>query len=141
MPVLTADSRLSRTPQASRGAAGVRILFVEDDPDTSAAMSRLLTFSGHQVQTAASVDEAVRAWADGSFDLLVSDIGLPDGTGLEVLRAINGADPVKAIVISGHGADEDVRASRSAGFAEHLVKPVSFSALQASIRRICNFQD
>ena len=134
MAVLTAQSSTCTTPEVAD--RGVRILFVEDDPDTASAMSRLLTCCGYQVQTAGSVGEAVRTWSGGSFDLLISDVGLPDGTGRDILRAISGTEPVKAIVISGHGLDEDVQESRSAGFAEHLVKPVSFHALQAIIRRV-----
>jgi DNA-binding response OmpR family regulator len=136
MPVFTQQSTVSPTHDIPRRPPGVRILFVEDDPDTASAMSRLLTHCGYQVQTAASVDEAVRSWSGGSFDLLISDIGLPDGTGRDILRAISGAEQVRAIVISGHGLDEDVQESRSAGFAEHLVKPVSFQTLEATIRRV-----
>src|SRR5689334_10122739 len=125
MAALTSRSTGSRTPENSDRPPGVRILFVEDDPDTASAMSRLLTYCGHDVQTAASVTEAVRTWSGGSFDLLISDLGLPDGTGRDILRAIASSEPVKAIVISGHALDEDVKESRSAGFAEHLIKPVS----------------
>ena len=136
MAVLLSRSTGSRPPESSDRPPGVRILFVEDDPDTASAMSRLLTYCGHDVQTAASVSEAVRTWSGGSFDLLISDIGLPDGTGRDILRAITGTEPVKAIVISGHAQDEDVQQSRSAGFAEHLIKPVSLNTLQATIRRV-----
>jgi DNA-binding response OmpR family regulator len=114
----------------------VRILFVEDDPDTASAMARLLTYHGHQVQTAASVGEALSAWRGGQFDLLITDIGLPDGSGLNILRALSESHPVKAIVISGLGLDEQLQESREAGIAEHLVKPVSLNVLQASIRRL-----
>ena len=135
MAVLTRSSIPHEKP-ATEPPPGVRILFVDDDADTAFAMSRLLAGCGHQVLTAGSVDEAVRTWSGGSFDLLISDIGLPDGTGRDILRAISVEQPVKAIVISGHGLDEDVQESRSAGFAEHLVKPISVKALQATIRRI-----
>jgi len=136
MTVARPRSTTLTTPEIPDRPPGVRILFVEDDPDTASAMSRLLTYCGHDVQTAASVTEAVRTWSGGSFDLLISDLGLPDGTGRDILRAIAGTEPVKAIVISGHALDEDVQESRSAGFAEHLIKPVSLNTLQATIRRV-----
>ena len=135
MAVLTPPAQRSESTAGHPDTRRVRILFVEDDPDTSMAMARLLTCCGHQVRTAASVGEAIRTWRGEEFDLLITDIGLPDGSGLTLMRALSGPDPMRAIVISGFGLTEDVRLSQDAGFAEHLVKPVSFSALQASIRR------
>lgn len=99
-------------------------------------MARLLTYHGHQVQTAGSVGEALSTWRGGQFDLLITDIGLPDGSGLSIIRTLAESRPVKAIVISGLGLDEQMQESRQAGFAEHLVKPVSLNTLQASIRRV-----
>lgn len=135
MAVLTLASQRSHPCQECRVPAGVRILFVEDDPDTASAMARLLTYHGHHVQTASSVGEAISAWRGAQFDLLITDIGLPDGSGLSIIRALSASHPLKAIVISGLGLDEQIQESRDVGFAEHLVKPVSLNTLQASIRR------
>lgn len=136
MAVLTHPAPRTQSTAGRPDTRRVRILFVEDDPDTSMAMARLLTCSGHEVRTAASVAEAISTWRGEEFDLLITDIGLPDGSGLTLMRALTGPDPMRAIVISGFGLAEDIRESQDAGFAEHLVKPVSFSALQASIRRV-----
>lgn len=136
MAVLTPPSQRTHTYLDRCPPGGVRILFVEDDPDTASAMARLLTYHGHRVQTAGTVSEALSAWRGGQFDLLITDIGLPDGSGLSIIRALSESHPVKAIVISGLGLDEQMQESREAGFAEHLVKPVSLNALQASIRRV-----
>jgi len=97
---------------------------VDDHEDTNRAMSRLLGGLGYDVRTADSVAAALSAAEQGSFDLLISDIGLPDGSGLELmkqLRARNGGR-VKGIALSGFGMEEDVQRSREAGFREHLTK-------------------
>ena len=70
------------------------------------------------------------------FDLLLSDIGLPDGTGWDLLRELRaGARPIRAIAISGLGAPEDLERSESAGFSEHLVKPVAPEKLEEAVRK------
>ncbi len=71
-----------------------------------------------------------------SFDVLVSDIGLPDGSGTDVMRAVRARGAVPGIAMSGFGMEEDVRRSREAGFSEHLVKPVAFGKLKEAIRRV-----
>lgn len=136
MAVLTPLSQRTNSAVAHSSRRGFRILFVEDDPDTSSAMARLLTCCGHQVRTAASIGEATAAWNGEDFDLLITDIGLPDGSGLSLPAMLADTGRPRAIVISGFGSDEDLHASRDAGFREHLVKPVSFAALQASIRAV-----
>lgn len=136
MAVFTPPAHRAHTDCEHRPAGGVRILFVEDDPDTASAMARLLTYHGHHVQTAGSVGEALSTWRGGQFDLLITDIGLPDGSGLSIIRTLAESHRVRAIVISGLDLDEQMQESRDAGFAEHLVKPVSLNTLQASIRRV-----
>ena len=86
--------------------------------------------------TADSVASA-SALIDGEvpFDLLISDVGLPDGTGHDVLRRVLAVRPIPAIALSGFGLDEDLRRSRASGFAEHLVKPVDLRTLEAAIQR------
>jgi CheY-like chemotaxis protein len=68
--------------------------------------------------------------------LVISDLGLPDGTGLDVMKHIRGRYGVPAIAVSGYGMEEDVRLSKEAGFVEHLVKPVDLPKLQAAIQRV-----
>ncbi|MDB5294729.1 MAG: domain S-box, partial [Phycisphaerales bacterium] len=70
-----------------------------------------------------------------AFDLLISDIGLPDGTGLDLMRQIRGRTALRGIVLSGFGSEEDVRRSRDAGFDDHLTKPVNLDTLQNAIAR------
>jgi CheY-like chemotaxis protein len=115
-----------------------QILLVEDHSDTGDMIRRLLEHEGYRVTLASSVGEAIEAASLRRFDLLISDIGLPDGTGLELLATLAAAGPLKAIALSGFGMEEDVRKSLAAGFAEHLTKPVSFMRLHETVRRLLN---
>jgi signal transduction histidine kinase/ActR/RegA family two-component response regulator len=113
-----------RNPSA---IAGRQILLVEDHLDTSRATARLLSSCGYEVQTAQTVATAIQLTRSRHFDLIVSDIGLPDGTGHELIRQLVAEAPshqMKGIAISGLGQKEDLRRSHEAGFMEHLVKPV-----------------
>jgi signal transduction histidine kinase/DNA-binding response OmpR family regulator len=122
-------------------AAHLKILLVDDHEDTSRAMKRLLERVGYEVRTASSVAGAMESAKRAPFDLLISDIGLPDGSGIELLRRLkvhfhNGHPPLKAIALSGFGMEEDLRRSREAGFVEHLTKPVDFEQLEAVIQQL-----
>ena len=114
---------------------GLRILLVDDHPDTAHAMRKLLERLGYRITVANTVGEAVRAYGGGDgFDLVISDIGLPDGSGLELIRLLKELRPITGIALSGFGMEEDVRKSKEAGFYEHLTKPVNFQRLHALIR-------
>ena len=119
-------------------ARGVRVLLVEDHYDTLRIMTKLLRALGYGVATATTVGEALRMVEQQPFDLLVSDIGLPDGTGYDLLRQIGLRRPIKAIAISGFSQDEDRARSKQAGFAEHLTKPVDFQKLESALARVAS---
>jgi CheY-like chemotaxis protein len=114
----------------------LRILVVEDHGDTSRLMARLLQGHGHDVRVAGGVQTALSAAQQEQFDLLISDIGLPDGTGIELMRQLQAIRPIKGIALSGYGSSDDVRESRAAGFAAHVTKPVDFSKLQTLIEQL-----
>ena len=133
-------------------ARALRILLVEDHADTAAALVYLLRRWGHSVTHAGDVTSALAAAGgagasagEQAFDLVISDIGLPDGSGLEVMRRLAREDKnghgrkresqLHGIAISGRAMDEDLEKSRSAGFAEHLIKPISIEHLRAAIGR------
>jgi CheY-like chemotaxis protein len=99
-------------------------------------LSELLREEGHQVQATASLSEAVEAFRHHPFDLLITDLGLPDGSGHELLPRLRSIRPVKGIVLSGYGMDSDVSKSRAAGFSEHLTKPVQIALLLGAIDRV-----
>jgi PAS domain S-box-containing protein len=115
----------------------LRILLVEDHADTAEAMADLLGLSGHQVTIAGSVTEGLSTVRGGGvFDLVISDLGLPDGSGLDLMRELSARHGLRGIALSGYGMEEDVRQSLEAGFERHLTKPVSLPQLQATLREI-----
>jgi two-component system, chemotaxis family, CheB/CheR fusion protein len=114
-----------------------RILIVEDHPETARLMSRLLRLRGHEVSTADSVASARELISEEMFDVLVSDVGLPDGNGTELMQhALALGRNLKGIALSGYGMEDDIRRSREAGFSEHLVKPVDLDVLTRTIDRL-----
>src|SRR5439155_236385 len=100
------------------------ILVVEDHPDTATALARLLTQLGNRVKVAESFNSALHMVNTHDFDLIISDIGLPDGTGLDLIAKLPQNRRPKAIALSGFGMEDDIQRSRDAGFAEHLTKPI-----------------
>jgi CheY-like chemotaxis protein len=122
---------------AAEGASpGLRVLLVEDHADTAEAMSDVLRAAGHRVTRAGSVAEALAAAlaaahaANGNgtgrpFDLVVSDLGLPDGSGHDLMRELIQRYGLRGIAVSGYGMEEDLRRSHEAGFYRHLTKPVT----------------
>ena len=112
-----------------------RILLVDDHEDTAEILSELLNEAGYEVRTAHSAKEALAADLD-SVDLLISDIGLPDSTGLDLMRGIRATHPLKGVALSGYGTEADMRASAAAGFSAHLTKPLNFERLLATIREV-----
>jgi PAS domain S-box-containing protein len=114
----------------------MRLLLVEDHHDTARTISGLLRSAGFAVTTATDVATASAAANGGPFDVLVSDLGLPDGDGYEIMRRIRAIRSMPGIAMSGYGMNEDRRRSREAGFSEHLVKPIDLPQLIAAIRRV-----
>lgn len=129
-------------PHGSSGGRGrasrksERILLVEDNPDTLTVMTRLLTGYGYEVITADSVASALRAAAAARFDLMLCDIGLPDGNGLDLMRQLVHQRPLKAIALSGYGMEGDIQRSEAAGFRAHLTKPVDVGLLEETLDRV-----
>ena len=117
-------------------APGCRILFVEDHDDTRRVMERLLTHIGCAVTSASSVQEALTIGETEPFDLLVSDLGLPDGCGAQIMEELKSRTSIRGIAISGLGEQEDLRRSREAGFEMHLIKPINFATLKEAIIRM-----
>ena len=128
----------SRPAQSQQAAGNQRrtILVVDDHLDTLRSMNLLLTRLGYRVLAAENMTDALRIAEEEDFDILLSDIGLPDGSGLELIRRIRETRNVPALALSGFGMDEDVQRSRDAGFADHLTKPVSLHHLQSAIAQL-----
>ena len=131
------DARMGAEQQEETASVRtLRLLIVEDHPDTARALSRLLQRSGYLVETASSVAGALQLAKRETFDLVISDLGLPDATGYELMRQLREFGEIKGIAMSGYGMDEDLRKSRDAGFSEHLVKPVDVVRLREAIHRV-----
>jgi two-component system CheB/CheR fusion protein len=125
---------------APRADLPLRILLVEDHADTAEAMAELLRGQGHQVTVAGSVAQglaAAEALGGGEeIDLLLSDLGLPDGSGLDLMRELARRYRLRGIALSGYGMEEDIRKSMEAGFEKHLTKPVSLQALRTVLQEV-----
>ncbi len=114
--------------------AGVlNVLLIEDHEDTAEVMSQLMRAGGHEVAVAGSVAQALALTASHAFDLVVSDIGLPDGSGIDFIRVFRAQSTAPAVALTGFGTDDDVRRSLEAGFTAHLTKPVNFEQLERLI--------
>ncbi|MEA2559934.1 MAG: hypothetical protein QOH06_1438 [Acidobacteriota bacterium] len=120
----------------------LHILLVEDHPDTAEAMADLLRATGRRVTVAGSVAEgraaAESAGNGGRIDLVLSDIGLPDGSGHDLMAELSHRFGLRGIALTGYGMEEDVERSREVGFARHLTKPVSLEQLESAIRQVAS---
>ena len=114
----------------------LRLLIVEDHEATRTMLSRLLTRAGHQVTLAGTISEGIDAFGKATYDAVISDLGLPDGSGLDLMRELRLQRPVPGIALSGYGMEEDLRQTREAGFFAHLVKPVSIDQLRQLLANI-----
>ena len=116
--------------------APLHILLVEDHVDTRETLARLLHRYGYQVDTAQDAKTACEKAARNQFDMFISDIGLPDGSGYDLIQRLLRHQPVPSISLSGFGMESDFQKSRAAGFSEHLVKPLDFKLLRETIERL-----
>jgi len=136
-----AATREPSRPVAERSRP-LRILLVEDHADTAEALAELLGVLGHEVTVALTVAaglaaaEEIQGREPQGIDLVVSDLGLPDGSGLDLMRELALRYGLHGIALSGYGMEEDLRRGQEAGFERHLTKPVNFEALQAVLREV-----
>ncbi|MGH8099905.1 MAG: ATP-binding protein, partial [Chthoniobacterales bacterium] len=112
----------------------MRVLLVEDHEDTNRSLTRLLQLRGYHVQSASDVRSALALTESAEFDVLISDLGLPDGSGIDLMRAIQTNRPLLGIALTGYGMEEDIRKSRDAGFKHHLVKPIDVNMLDSFLQ-------
>ena len=143
LPTVSADATSgddlnpqSPSDEQPLNAPALRVLLVEDHDDTRNVMNRLLTSFGCRVTTAATVREALAVAERQEFDLLVSDIGLPDGSGTDIMRQLRARQNIRGIALSGFGQSIDLQRSEEAGFETHLIKPVNLRALQDVLRKV-----
>lgn len=125
-----------RAPEQPAKKSGIRILLVEDHEPTRTSLARLLMHRHYEVVTAASLAEARVQATSKEFQLLISDIGLPDGSGYELMAELRKERPVKGIALTGYGMEHDVAKSQDAGFLAHLTKPVGIQSLESALNAV-----
>jgi signal transduction histidine kinase/ActR/RegA family two-component response regulator len=133
-PAATVATACALTPPAEPETAHrPRILLVEDHTPTRLALANLLIRRQCEVVTAGDMAAARMLVGDGQFDLLISDIGLPDGNGCDLMREFRDHYNLRGIALTGYGSQEDIERSEAAGFSTHLTKPVSMQALDCAL--------
>jgi CheY-like chemotaxis protein len=115
---------------------GLCILLVEDHESTRTSLAQLLIRRRHKVAAVASLGEARAAAKKENFDLLISDIGLPDGTGFDLMRELQDDFGLQGIALTGYGMEQDVAHSQKFGFVAHLTKPVRMETLDHALAAI-----
>ncbi len=114
----------------------LRLLVIEDHEPTMSVLARLLCRHGHNVLTACTVKGALLLASTNSFDLVISDLGLPDGSGIDLMRHLAKQYGLRGVALSGYGMAEDRARTQQAGFLAHLVKPINFEQLQHVLQQI-----
>jgi len=143
-PTSTSNPAQSSTVPASgeRLQQPLRILLVEDHADTAAVLARLLQRMGHDVLAAGDVATALalakKEMSNAPIDVVMSDLGLPDGSGLDLMRQLSADYGLRGIALSGFGMDSDLKESIAAGFWRHLVKPIDIGTLRATLVEMTN---
>ena len=114
----------------------MQILVVEDHGDTRRVLTGLLAHFGHSISAADTVKSAMAFLNAKRFDAVVSDLGLPDGTGYDVIREAKRHQQLIGVALTGRGEYDDVQQGLEAGFDYHLTKPVDFSELRGVLAQI-----
>jgi two-component system, sensor histidine kinase and response regulator len=122
-------------PRRLRGRS-YRLLVVEDHEPTLAVLTRLLRSQGHDVMTASTVKDALTLASKNTFDFVISDLGLPDGSGIDLMMVLSNDYGLRGIALSGYGMAEDLAKTEQAGFLAHLVKPINFDQLHRVLEQV-----
>jgi DNA-binding response OmpR family regulator len=113
----------------------LRVFLVENHQDSAKYIRLYLEHFGHEVRAAGDMATALKELPESNCDVLISDIGLPDGDGWQLMERMKGTKPAFSIAMSGYGSVEDLCRSRSAGYDHHLVKPFLPSELIALLQQ------
>ena len=113
----------------------MRLLLVEDHEDTNRSLTNLLRRRGYHVKSALNLESALKLSDAEQFDVLISDLALPDGSGIELMRKLSSNQTLLGIALTGFGMEQDIRKSKEAGFQHHLVKPIDLNKLDALIQQ------
>jgi two-component system CheB/CheR fusion protein len=139
VPEPVAPPVFARPAESAGGPQRLRILLAEDHEDTAEMVRLMLESEGHMVETASDVSSAIRMATGRAFDLLISDLGLPDGSGLDLMRDLrNSGRGLPGIALSGYGQERDIEKSHEAGFSAHLVKPIDIEQFLAAVKDVAS---
>ncbi len=116
----------------------LRLLVVEDHVDSGDLLAELLQSHGHTVRVARTASDAIALAAEHTFDIVVSDVGLPDASGYELMAQLRAKSPIKGIAMTGSGRPSDIERGRAAGFSVHLTKPVSLRRLEQALEELAD---
>ena len=128
---MSLPDRADASPDHLPGRKGqLRVFIVENHEDTRFLLGLLLEQLGHTVASAGTVQEALDNIPGSRSDVLISDVGLPDGNGWELLVRLGDERPPYAVAMSGFGMSSDRERSLAAGYRHHLLKPVEPNQLE-----------
>ena len=127
--------RATSAPTSPR-AKPAHVLVVDDHQDTCIGLKLMLERRGYEITTANSANQAIEEAQAADFDLLISDIGLPDRSGYELMTELRDSKGIRGIALSGFGMENDVARAHEAGFSEHLTKPINFERLHEAIEAL-----
>ncbi len=130
------ESRKTESIRLTRFPDQTKILLLEDHADTALALSRLLSSRNYKVRTEGTVAAAIVAVKEENFDILLCDLGLPDGTGLDFVAAARKVTQAPAVALTGFGMQQDIDRAIAAGFAAHMTKPLNLQKLEMEIVRL-----
>jgi CheY-like chemotaxis protein/two-component sensor histidine kinase len=128
------DQTAAAVPPTTPQRQTMRILLVEDHEDTNRSLTNLLRRRGYYVQSAVNLQSALDLSAKEEFDVLISDLGLPDGSGIDLMQTMRSKRPLLGIALTGFGMEDDIRKSHDAGFKHHLVKPIDLNKLDSLLQ-------
>ncbi len=131
-----APLRMPAGQDGKKGPGRGHLLVVDDHHDTCLGMKMLLERRGYRITLAHTADQAIQKAQAEKFDLLISDIGLPDRSGYELMKELRETNSLRGIALSGFGMENDINQARAAGFSEHLTKPINFERLDEAIQNL-----
>jgi CheY-like chemotaxis protein len=136
LPRASQPAAPDKASPSTNGPGRLRVLLAEDHEDSARLIAELLASRGFTVTAVGSLGSALAEAGKTRFDVLVSDLELPDGSGLDLMRRMRSSQEVHGIALSGRRTEADLSDSRAAGFAVHLLKPIDFDALLSAIGAI-----
>ena len=129
-------AKASTRSKAKAAPVRARLLLVEDHEPTRNCLRKMLESRDFNVKCAGTMAEAWSLVDDHLFDLLVSDIGLPDGDGYLLMSELRDRHNMRGIALTGYGLEDDIRLSEEAGFSAHILKPITDEVLDETLARL-----